>query len=424
MTMSPRRRSDDLLPRAPLDFAYPLAVRGAGSEAAVILAELPPEHAFHVLRVLRLVLSWARDRTASAGKPADSLRAWVAQLRGARCSDALCRSSMVIVRQLRSGRADAVRIAAACFELSDWAFLAGAESTALLFAETGALAHPVDPRWSWKTGRTLRDYGRMRDAERWLRRAVRVAVWNGDMETLDLALNSLGNLHRQQGNMQEAVRYLTRALRVAKRPDRGRRASVTHDLFNVALLKGEWTRAEQLAASALDLYGPGHGNIPKLAHDVAQLWLRQGRFSLALPVLMALSPKMKRAPDRLRVLASVARAAGACGDRRAYGGAWTHAWELVGDADPQLKVIVPAALVDVGLGAASLGEWGRAVEALTLAVVRAKESCAHEDAARAESALEMIRRQEGADWVRPRTPGAAARLSDVLVRTLAGEAAQ
>lgn len=250
-------------------------------------------------------------------------------------------------------------------------------------------------------------------------RPQRVAVWSDDFETQDLALNSLGNLFSQQGSFVDALNYLTRALSVARRHRiKDRQGAVTHDLFAVAVLTGDHSRAERLAAGAFQLYGPGHPNLPKLAHDVVQLWIRQGRFPLALPALRALLRFFDAPQDRLRVLASTARAAGACGERQVCERAWIDAWSIVHQPAPEIEAVMPAVLVDLGLGAASLGDWSHAAEAFSLALEAAQARGAHEEAANAEMGLEMVGRYERVEISRRAPGGPALQLAEAFVHSL------
>lgn len=419
--MKPRRSSEAPLPRSPLDFVYPLTIRAPGAEGGAVLAEVGDRYALTVLRALRLVLAWSRgpDLAAPVLRP-DPLDEWEAALHSARIRKPLRMPLIALAAELRRPeRTDPGALAQACFAISEWALGAEAEGTALLFAEAAALVSPTNARRAWIVGRMLRNAGRLREGELWLRRAARVAVWCTDWETQDLALNSLGNLYFQQGNLKEALRYLARALKLAKRLSmKEREAAVSHDLFPVFVLSGDHSRAEEAAIRTFELYGPGHPNLPKLAHDVVQLWLRQGRFPLALPVLRALLPCLRLPYERLRVLAATVRAAGACGYSAAYEAAWTEAWDLVQDPSPEVRSVLPAVLVDLGFGAGSLGDWEHAAEALRLALQAANERGAYEDAAQAELGLEMVQRYERIETPRRVLTGPAAHLSDAFVRSL------
>lgn len=419
--MKPRRSSDAPLPRSPLDFVYPLTIRAPGAEGGVVLAEVRDRYALTVLRALRLALAWSRgpELAAPVLRP-EPLDAWEAELHAARIQKRLRMPLVALAAELRRpARADPKAIAQACLAICDWALDAGAEGTALLFVEAAALAWPTNARYAWIVGRMLRNRGRLREGELWLRRAARVAVWCSDWETQDLALNSLGNLYLQQGSLNEAIRYLVRALKLARRFSmKEREAAVSHDLFNAVVLTGDYARAEELAISAFELYSPKHPNFPKLAHDVVYLWLRQRRFHLALPVLRALVPYLPLSHERLRLLASTARAAGACGDRVVYEAARTAAWELRHQPTVEVRGLLAGALIDLGYGAASLGDWGFAMEALTLALEVAQERGAHDDAAEAETALQMVRRYQRVEASRRPTSGPAVQLSEAFAQLL------
>jgi tetratricopeptide (TPR) repeat protein len=420
--MKRRRRSDAALPRSPLELSYPLEVRGPGMEGAAILDEVPPDAAPFVLKALRLVYAWSRGpELAGPLLRRDELALWEREVAAAGLEDGLWEPLVTIAAGLkRPERAGPDEIAKACFVVSEWALGKNAESTALLFAEAAALAWPEHARYAWIVGRMLRNHGHPREAEIWLRRAARVAVWCDDWETQDLALNSLGNLFAQQGSFSEALHYLTRALKLAQRQSmKEREGAVTHDLFLVSIYTGKYAQAEQLACCTFELYDGDHPNLPKLAHDVAYLWSEQGRFQLALPVLRALLPFFRVVEERILVLGAMARAAGACGERELFERVWTEAWELMKRPSPVASAFAPPGLFYLGLGAASLGEWERAAEALSLALEKARERQAHDDITKACAALEMVRRHKHAEHSRHPVGGRmAAQLADAFVRTL------
>lgn len=415
-----RRRSAAPLPPAPLEFASPLDITGAGAEGAAILAEAGDPHAMHLLRALRLVHAWSRA-SGPGGRVACTVTAadWVSELAVRGVEPALRVPLARLASELERTDADAgEHVANACLAVGDWSLESGLEATALLFTEAAALAAPANARFAWTAGRMLRNFGEMRRAELWLRRAERVAVWTGDVEVHGLALNSLGNLYVQQGAFADALDTLKRALNVARRIGRERCGAVKHDLFTLYILMGEHARAEEAALAALDLYGPEHPNLPKLAHDVAGLWLRQGRFRTALPVLEALKPYLSVPEERLRVLASIARASAAVRDRQRFDTSRAEAWEIVRDAAPAARAAVPAALVELGYAAATLGEWEDAERTLTLALETATARGAHEDASSAENALSVVRARMPLDRSNGPPHGPAWRLSVALVHTL------
>jgi tetratricopeptide (TPR) repeat protein len=419
--MKPRRLSADPLPRSPLDFVHPLVIRAPEVEGGVILTEVRPEHALMVLRALRLVLAWCRGPELAAPilRPAP-LDEWEAGLHQATLPEGLWAPLVTIAAELRRpGRADAKPLAQACFALSEWALGEEARGTALLFAEAAALAWPANARHAWIVGRMLRNAGRLREGELWLRRAARVAVWSMDWETQDLALHSLGNLHLQQGSFSEARRYLGKALSLAQRHrQKEREGAVSHDLFQVFVETGDHSRAEQMAARAFGLYDRGHPNLPKLAHDVVYLWLKQRRFQLALPVLRALLPFLPLPHERLRLVASITRAAGATGDPDLFQAGRLEVREISQNPSPEVRALLSGALIDVAYGAASLEDWEYAAECLTMALEIAHQRAAYDDAAEAEIALSRVRQYELAERSRRTVPGLAAELAEALLESL------
>ncbi|MBV9109903.1 MAG: tetratricopeptide repeat protein [Gemmatimonadetes bacterium] len=387
-----------------------------------ILAEAGEQFALHLLRALRLVHAWSRVSGAegtSAFPDTPAVARWASEL--AECSfDGMSQAPLAhLASELaRTDTDSADGLANACLAVSEWSLEAGLETTALLFTEAAALAAPANARFAWTAGRMLRNFGEMRRAELWLRRAERIAVWTGDVEVHGLALNSLGNLYVRQGAFPNALATLNRALNVARRIGRERCGAVMHDLFTLYIMMGQHTRAEEAALAALDLYGPEHPILPKLAHDVAGLWLRQGRFRTALPVLQALKPYLALPEERLRVAASIARAGAALHDLGAYEASRAEAWELVRDAAPAVRATAPAALVELGYAAATLGEWDEAEHALKLALEAATARSAHEDASSAEDALTVVRTRVPMDRAYGPSHGSARRLSVALVHTL------
>jgi len=175
----------------------------------------PPAEAATALRLLRLVLAFTRGAAGAPVLRPDALEGWEAEFRSTP-RHPLWPPAVTIRAEPGAGeRADLPRIANACMAACEWLLARGAWQSALLYAQAAALAWPHNPRLAWAAGRMLRNYGQMREAETWLRRAARIAVWNGDVETQDLALNSLGNLFAQQGCYRQAELYLQRALRIA-----------------------------------------------------------------------------------------------------------------------------------------------------------------------------------------------------------------
>lgn len=411
----PRPGPDDAAPSP----ATP-AVAGGTAAAAEALAELPADTAFLLWRVLRTVQLWAADDPDERGRllDAEEVERWEEGLLTAAFDADLRLPLAVIVGELARGdRAVSGRVSWACLCVTDWALARGASRTALAFAEAAALASPEQPRYAWVSGRMLRTFGRFRDSERWLRRAVGVAARKGDWEAQARGLNSLGNTALHRGDYRDAERLLRTALRTARR--RGLRtaeAECLHDLYAVRADMGDWTTAEEHARGAYELYRTlNHPQLPMFAHDMAYMWLNRGYFSRALQVLLALRPLPLRPEGRLRVLSSAIRAAGASGAKELLEKLWDETWPLAAQAASEKRYA--SALVEMGVGASSLSQWERAAGALELALELAGERGETDMIFRAETALAAVRAGKSAETVRSAPTGATAP-GDALARSM------
>jgi tetratricopeptide (TPR) repeat protein len=390
-----RRRSDDALPRSPLDFAHPLEVRAPGTEGAAILEEVAPAVALVLLKALRLVNAWSRGPDAVGDLVrCKQMSSWEEDVLLAGIDEQLRAPVAMIASALKKpGRADANAVARCCFAITEWALGQGAEGTALHFAEAAALAWPENARYAWVTGRMLRNASRFSEAESWLKRAARVAVWRDDWEAQDLALNSLGNLYVQTGRFADAQRCLDHAFNAALRNKlRDRESAVTHDLLMLHAFTGQWQRAEEMALRSFDLHPPDHPNILKLAHDTAQLWIETGRADLSLTILYTLLPRFQAPEERLRVLASTIYAAGFADDRSVYDAAQPEARRIIGEMGDSAGTL-SWALLDIGIGAACMGDWEYATEILTFTLASTQDAGIQGADAKAEAALNSVSRR-------------------------------
>ncbi len=424
---SPKERPH--LPPAPLLFAHPLRIPGGAVAGAAVLEEVQADRAVLAFMALRAAHALAAGADAArtllpAGGADRREEERVARARaGADAAPAdeppLLPALAALVAALRlPEETTAEETGWACLRVTEWALGHGAPETALAFAQAAALARPDSSGLAWKAGKMLRNHGRMREAEWWLKRAVRVAVWTDDDEMVATGLSSLGNLHYMRGEFRQAKATYLRALRLARRCHLGSlEGEVLHDLCVAAMMMGETRSSEEFARRALDLYGPRHPKLPKLAHDVAQLWMAQGYFARSLPVLHALLGHFDHSEDRLRVVASAARAAGACGDEGLFELLWAEAWTLVGGFDGH--AVIAAALTDLGIGASSLRLWKRAAEALRRASDLAARRGETDVEERAEHALRAVLAQQAADHhglrdTLPRGSSSAALAADLL----------
>lgn len=356
--MGRTRRSRAALPRAPLELLHPLALPSSTAAGVEILSELPRPQALPLYSIYRAALSWSSGD--SSGEDVGRVeRHALARLGEGGCWPAVAVIALNVAAPPGDDRAE---IAAACLALADWALSQGAQVTALAFAGLAALVWPGHPRYAWTYGRLLRGSGRMREAEHWFRRSHRIAVWLGDWEAQAKCLDSLGVLSYLTGNYRRAENRLARALALAaKRGLRRVRGEILHDLFVLELNRQDFVRAEEYAAGALRHYLPNHDRLPALAHDLACLWMDQGHFTRALPLLRAVVRHMEEPVEQFQSYAATARAAGGAGDGDAFEWAWRGAHETAARFDESRSR--GAAFVDLGRGAASLGRWTEAVQA-------------------------------------------------------------
>ncbi len=391
---SERHRSRAELPPSPLEFAYPLAVPDATVLGAVLLHEVPDAFALHVLQALRLVFAWAAGPQASGAVFDDTdLHAWEADVLCTEGIDpALWAPVSVMAGELaRPAELDVERLAHACLALTEWAVDREAHGTALLFAEAAAVVWPTNARIAWLTGKLYRERLQLSQAEMWLRRASRVAVWTRDWELQARALISLSNLKVHLGDFPGARTLLLSAVRLAKRKRRPEQLAMAHhDLFVVGILTDRFSEAEFHAQQAFTAYGSDHPNLLRLAYDVSHWWTQQGQFSRAIEVLNVLRDRFPDPERQLHVLASTARAAGALNDASVFSDAWIRAWELIeGGVAQHLRA---AAALELGLGALSLGRREDAERALVSAQDAARELRDGDTLARADAALDALAR--------------------------------
>jgi tetratricopeptide (TPR) repeat protein len=253
-------------------------------------------------------------------------------------------------------------VAAACAAISRWAEARGAIDTALAFAEAAAGTSPDDARLARGAARLARRRAEHGRAETWFLRAAGLGRRSGDWESYAMAWVGMGRVQLQKGSLPRARRHFLRALRAARRHGvRDAEGQALHYLCVVDGESGDMTGAEAWAKEVYRVYGPGHVLLPRIAHDLAQIWSHQGFWVRALAVFRALLPHFNQPTERLYVLSNIVRAAGAVGDRDALQEAWGAAWELAGD--PAVGESCASSMLDMARGARSIGEQALAVQA-------------------------------------------------------------
>jgi tetratricopeptide (TPR) repeat protein len=340
---------------------------------AAVLEELDGPTAFALWQAVRDVHLWASTPDAERGR----LFGGAARARAAPPEDAAFAELRAPLRVLAGIVGDAAEarpeeVAGACAAVARWAEGEGAMASALAFAEAAATASPTDAALACAAGRLARRCAEYARAETWFLRTAGLGRWSGDWDSYVVAFLGMGWIQLHRGSPARARRHFLRALRRA----RAHRLHVyegeaLHDLSVAAADAGDLAAAERWAREAYRAYGEGHPKLPRVAHDLAHIWLLQGFSARSLAVFRSLLAHFGQPLERLFVLADTVRAAGGAGDRPAFEAAWRTAWEMAGD--PAARDGAARALLDMAHGAASLGDRERAERAAVRAIRVADE---------------------------------------------------
>ena len=287
-----------------------------------------------------------------------------------------------------------------CAHLGLWAEGMGACRTALSFFALAEELDPERPHLGYHLGRLARKLALYDLAEPWLKWAHRKARAAREWEVAALCVSGLGNLYRQRGNLPLARRFHRLCLRIARRHDlRTLEGDALYDLAGMSFEFGEDAQALQYVGEAIDAYGPGHASVYTLAHDVAYFWIdRSGRFVDAAEMLLALADHLWEPWRRVLLFSNLARAAAGAGWVPVFESAWNETWGLV-RANPS-RLGHAGALIEIALGAGTLGQWERASGAATEALRIARQRQEGELILRAESILEAVQNAGFDDRVR------------------------
>jgi len=394
--MAARRRSESVLPHAPLELLHPMMVPTGAVPGSEILSEIHSPEGVPLLVLFRAALQWSHPHATAPSFDAREIARIETQALS-RLSEGGCWPAIaVIANGLAEPDADRSGLAQACFCVAEWALGHEAHQTGVAFAMLGSLVWPWHPRYAWAAARLLRSYGRMREAESWFARAYRVAVWMEDRVAQAKSLASLGVIAYIGGNHARAERRLQRARKVAARFGLELvEGEALHDLFVLEMERQRLALAEEYAALALERYLPRHDRIPALAHDTACLWMNQGQFSRALPLLQRIAEYMRDPAERFQTHAATARAAGGVGELEAFRCACNRAFAIAGSIPANR--LRAAALVDLARGASSLALWDEARAAFSEALAIAVERGENDVRFKAEAGLDAVERHAAAD---------------------------
>lgn len=277
-----------------------------------------------------------------------------------------------------------------CAHLGLWAEGMGACRTALSFFALAEEMDPERPHLGYHIGRLARKLALYDLAEPWLKWAHRKSRAAGQWEVAALCASGLGNLYRQRGNLPLARRFHRFCLRIARRHGlRTMEGDALYDLAGMSFEFGEDALAMQYVGEAVSAYGPGHGRIYTLAHDVAYFWIdRSGRFVDAAEMLLALADYLWEPWRRVLLFSNLARAAAGAGWLPVFESAWNETWALV--RQNPLQIGHAGALVEIALGAGTLGLWERAGVAASEALRIARQREEGEQIINAELILDAV----------------------------------
>jgi len=389
-----------------------------------LVAGLAPDVGFAVWQVLRTLRLWTAEperRREAMFDPA-YMDAWERALLTGSLEPDVRFPLAVIVGEMAAYPAGEGRLSWACVCVADWALGHGAVRAGLAFAEAAAQASPLQARYAWLAGRLLRTHGEGRAAERWLRRAYRLAVSQKDGETQARSLTALGNLSMQRGSYPSARALHSRALRVSRRWHlREQEGMALHDLFAMALRDNHRADAEQYARGAFEAYRSTPFRIPRLAHDLAYWWMEHGYYSRALRIFTAVRSHLP-GDDQLRVVANLARTYAALGNREEYESLAAEARSVMQGLE---TLEIPAsALLEMAYGAVALEDWSEAGVLIEEAVQVARGRDQFDVLLTAEALSDAVARRDMAPISPARADsraGTSEQLANDMVELLGGD---
>lgn len=411
----PKKPRSPSLPYAPLTFSDVTTLAPPDVPGTVILSELEGEDAYHAWSVVRALVLFATREAQPAFCGHEALKSWERSLLGASVANAFLKPLAVIVEELAGrGKEDRSTLCSACLAMAELALQRKAVGSALCFFEAAALCWPQNARYAMIAGRAFKTYGRLREAGRWLRRARALSRWSQDWETHVLSTSSLGMLGWTEGAPARARRFLHRARYLARRHHLSViEGEILHNLLVVAITTEDHRHVVEYARGALERYFPDHPRLLPLAYDLAYYWMTRGHTGKALIVFRELLGRFDAPSQQLQVLAATARAGGACHDRPVFEECWNAALEIT--ERTEAGVALPAAMIDLGLGAAHVGDWERSRMAFTAALRTAQRFGLSEELIRADVCLAATQQERNPDTL-ARPAGATDGQSDTVVR--------
>ena len=173
-----------------------------------------------------------------------------------------------------------------------------------------------------------------------------------------------------------------------------------YDLAGMSFDADEEETAMEHVSDALAAYGPGHGRVYALAHDVAWFWMeRSGRYEDAGEVLLSLVDHLWEPRSRLLLLSNLTRAAAGAGWLDTFERSWSAATCLIQQQSSDEGHAI--ALIHLAEAALLLGYRDRASAMATDALAIARQRREGQFIHQAETLVASIRSSPSPDH--PRT---------------------
>ncbi|MCA1788885.1 MAG: hypothetical protein LC667_03200 [Thioalkalivibrio sp.] len=237
---------------------------------------------------------------------------------------------------------DARSVVDAVAAIAEWAVGRGYDQTAALYAWLAARMRPRDPGLAFAAGRAERRCARYEPAEQWFMRAIGLSRRLGDAAAYADAYLGWGLMEEQRGRRDSAREKYESARRAALRGSFPQLlAAARHNLIALSYPDEPFEVGLAHATAAYKLYDNSSSErLALLALDAATLLADHSYFTQALRLYDALAPHIARPSVHVALLANIARAAAAVGDRNRF----RSAFEQVTCEEAQAGEFGPAAL--------------------------------------------------------------------------------
>lgn len=282
-----------------------------------------------------------------------------------------------------------------CTRLVGWARSAGKAETALSFAQAAALAEPMAADAALLAGVTAAAFARFERADSWLHRAIGIGRRVRDRRTYSDSFRHLGDLARRRGDLKLAEVQFKRALKAARRC--GYRAGYGEALIGLVQVATETgrfddaVRWEELAGRAVSRDAAAESRLARASVD---LWMWRGDYKRALQGLERVRLDAGSRADRMLVLARIAHAAAALGEKQRLIETWTDAWEMAQNGGDLTRQALFRTYLELQRAAEFAGDAKRAAAAL-------RAAGGHVSGAADEAALAQARNGRAAPAAEP-----------------------